>query len=147
MISHLYLHVLHACVNVPFNVGVAQLSTMTSNFIWTPDMHACVHCVCLSCCTLPTTNIIIHLPSLAHSTDLPGHARSVESPLLPRVDETTSDERILLSEFGPCGGAVTFDLPSRLSFRPRPRMEMELELIIGRLDFLALHDSPRGSVR
>jgi len=34
-------------------------------------------------------------------------ARNLQSPLLPRVGETTSDERILLSEFGPCGGAIS----------------------------------------
>jgi hypothetical protein len=55
---------------------------------------------------------IIRLSSFPHAS---GHARYVESPLLPRVGETTSDERILRSEFGPCGGPRMSDSPKRLS--------------------------------
>lgn len=35
----------------------------------------------------------------------------MECPLLPRVGEAISDDRIFLSDFGPGGGAVTFDSP------------------------------------
>lgn len=83
---------------------------------------------------------------LEHSS---GQSREAwSSPLLPRVGETTSDERILHSDFGPCGGTATFDSPSLLRFRSRTPVEDGAECRRFRCAFeLCMHGKACGSVR